>query len=220
MKWKKEFVEHLDSAESISMGLHTWKGSPFEEETPKHPIELVNAKYPDGWCVENCEEVIYDLNKYDIKTPYSGLCKYYGILLFNRSYADDNTWGDLITKSEYLQLTGREPLQRDWTGVIFKELHTDKLRQIGSKLDNGKYIITSRPSEYQFDIDRFFHSGIWIELKDEPINGKELIADPTYYTPNYLVDSFSTIHVQRPNTLEDRITKIEEQLKLILNGNK
>lgn len=85
MKWKDDFIEHLDNAESISMGLHSWQGSPFEEE---------------------------------------------------------------------------------------------------------------------------------------PINAKELIADPTYYTPNYLVDAVSTIHVQRPNTLEDRITKIEEQLKLILNANK
>ena len=32
MKWKKEFVDHLKSAISISTGLHTWQGSPFKVE--------------------------------------------------------------------------------------------------------------------------------------------------------------------------------------------
>jgi hypothetical protein len=225
MKWKKEFVEFVKK-HNADLALATWQGSPFEDEKPKHPIELVNAKYADGWHCERFDEVVNDIiaslprNHKDLY-EYSEY-KYYGKNRMGLNATVDNSiWGLLpfITKTEYLQITGREPLQRDWTGVIFKELHTNKIRQIECKLDNSKYIITSRPSEYQNDIDKYFDKGLWIEIKAEHITAKELIADPTYYTPNYLVDAISTIHVERPNTLEDRVKAIEEQLKQMTNGN-
>jgi hypothetical protein len=118
MKWKDDFIEHLNSAESISMGLHTWQGSPFEKQS----------------------------------------------------------------------------LQRDWDEVRFKVngneyylLKEGELYTFGSKV---AYFTSNQ-------VEGLFRDNIWIELKDEP----------------------TTIHVERPKTLEDRITKIEEQLKLIFNGN-
>ena len=51
MEWKKEFITHLEfnTGQSVSNILNHWQGSPFEEEIP--PIENVNKKYPNGWCV-------------------------------------------------------------------------------------------------------------------------------------------------------------------------
>jgi len=48
MKWKKEFVEHLNSSISISMGLHTWQGSPFEEEPTTIHVQLPNVEHYGG----------------------------------------------------------------------------------------------------------------------------------------------------------------------------
>jgi len=119
MKWKKEFFEHLDSAISISMGLRTWQGSPFEEKKPKHPIELVNDKYPDGWHCEVFDEVINDIkphfNNIDFDYSKYRYCCYLGEHSYR--YSNHHPLNKRISKSEYLQLTGREPLQRDCTEI-------------------------------------------------------------------------------------------------------
>jgi len=120
MKWKKEFVEHLSDELQIAQikireSLSSWQGSPFKDEKPKHPIELVNEKYPDGWCIATCDEVIKDINKcYD--KCYDGSAIYYGVIS-GKCYSSFFCSKTLIPKQEYLQLTGREPLQRDWTEI-------------------------------------------------------------------------------------------------------
>jgi len=125
MKWKKEFVEHLDSAISISMGLRTWQGSPFEEKKPKHPIELVNDKYPDGWHCEVFDEVINDIkphfNNIDFDYSKYRYCCYLGEHSYR--YSNHHPLNKRISKSEYLQLTGREPLQRDWLEIKHEPTH-------------------------------------------------------------------------------------------------
>ena len=66
----------------------------------------MNEKYPDGWCVEECNKVIYDLNSY-YDSIFKGGSYFYGVKGIN-SYNDNIVFGTKITKSEYLQLTGRE----------------------------------------------------------------------------------------------------------------
>jgi hypothetical protein len=75
MKWKKEFKQHLQDNMNvgfiaINSALSSWQGSPFEDREPaigkaevshKNPIELVNAKYPDGWYCKRFDEVVNDV---------------------------------------------------------------------------------------------------------------------------------------------------------------
>jgi hypothetical protein len=89
----------------------------FEEKHPqpdKHPIERVNAKYPNGWYCEAFKEVREDMAEVTGKPLFTGKWHYYGwrpkgldndgylAALYNLSKYCNNT---LITKSEYLAIT-------------------------------------------------------------------------------------------------------------------
>jgi len=131
--------------------------------------------------------------------------------------------GKRITKSEYLKLTGREPLQRNWKGVRFRMVESFITKYcVITKKDSSNYYIEGKSGGSDFrqqrnidEVNKNFENGTWIELKEEPTNAKELIADPTYYTPNYLVDAISNIHVERPNTLEDRVKELEKEVEML-----
>ena len=114
MKWKKEFITHLEfnTGQLVSNILNKWQGSPFEDEEPKviHPIENVNRIYSKGWCTEGFDEVVTDLNDYFVlnlvvSTGYFGTAFVYG------KHYSPIPFGTLITREEYLELTGRKKVE-------------------------------------------------------------------------------------------------------------
>lgn len=192
MKWKKDFVDYLSQEtnyrrDSILDVLNSWEGNiPFEDEEPEivYPLENVNRKYPDGWCVAKCDAIIEDFNKF-FNFDFN-VSNYYGI---NKTITltSKTSFGTLITRDEYLELTGRNKVERDWTGVRFIGEDGDKytFEKIGNDYTWGNKI-------HNFDaefITNQFIDGTWTEIKDEP----------------------TTIHVQHPNTLEKRIVALEKQ---------
>ena len=93
-----------------------------------------------------------------------------------------------------------QPQQRDYTGVRFE--HKDGIPFDGgiiAKLENGIYTINYPDSSTgsckveDFNVNRLFEKGIWIELPPET----------------------SSIHVEKPNTLEDRVKALELNKEMI-----
>jgi len=190
----------------------------FEEhenkEAPptKHPIELVNERYPNGWYCEAFEEVWQDVRKkLDKYCHWSNIMPKY--LAYDKSNINNgfNGWAlpfeDLqeVTKSEYLSITRptEQWEQRDYTGVRFE--HKDGMPFDGGiivKLENGIYTInypysrTGSCKVEDFNVNRFFEKGIWIELPPET----------------------SSIHVEKPNPLEDRVKALEDRLERLEQG--
>lgn len=172
----------------------------------KHPIELVNEKYPNGWCTDKCKEVSEDLNSF-FDANYSDLDMFYGVK--NKDdWSNDNIWETYITHSEYMAITrGSETPQptkrnldidepkkeRDWTGVKFHHNNSGILTFERHKLSKEDYWCEGNKSQYtQQYIDKQFSNGSWIELTEEKI-----------------------VHTQLPNTLEQRVKRIEERLNII-----
>ena len=199
------------SEDRIKQLLDDFKGDENKETPPvKHPIELVNEKYPNGWYCEVFEEVKEDIStarpeldwcRHEVEDflgwnfiqekwnrGYNGCSKIYKTLDANATK---------ITKSEYLSITRPQLQQRDYTGVIFR--HKDGLSFgkitskdtfcyyadfIGKDADNrGNWIIK--------DVEKWFKDGTWIEVKEET----------------------SSIHVEKPNTLEDRVKALEDRIE-------
>lgn len=126
MKASKELIQHISttfwdkSNKEIAQCLEDFKGNPLrEEETPpevKHPIERVNAKYPNGWYCEAFEEVREDSEKGNQEISQS-VWEYYGwfsyedlgfvFIGFNDVDDDDLDLSNvtLIPKSEYIAIT-------------------------------------------------------------------------------------------------------------------
>ena len=118
MKASKELVQHISttfwdkSNKEIAQCLEDFKGNPLrEEETPlevKHPIERVNAKYPNGWYCKAFEVLVNDISECDGKN-YAGLMFYYGFYdghfdMWDLPSEFPST-ATLITKEEYLAIT-------------------------------------------------------------------------------------------------------------------
>ena len=124
MKASKELVQHISttfwdkSNKEIAQCLEDFKGNPLrEEETPlevKHPIERVNAKYPNGWYCEAFDEVREDMAEVTGKALFtvkwywcgwnpkeSNNLGYLATLYNSYKYCYDT----VITKSEYLSIT-------------------------------------------------------------------------------------------------------------------
>ena len=136
MKASKELVQHISttfwdkSNKEIAQCLEDFKGNPLrDEETPlevKHPIERVNAKYPNGWYCEAFEEVREDSEKENQLISQSewkcyGWFSYkdYGFIFIGFNDVDlDLSNVTLIPKSEYLAITRGvdETPQSDYTG--------------------------------------------------------------------------------------------------------
>jgi hypothetical protein len=96
-----------------------------------------------------------------------------------------------------IKLVNEEPKQRDYTGVRFYRENGEEDFIIG-KDSRGWFTNEFKEEKYfrytDIDVLKHFSNGTWIKLPQE----KE--------TPN--------IHVEKPNTLEERIKRIEEHLKL------
>ena len=128
--------------------INEFKGDENKETPPtKHPIELVNEKYPNGWYCEVFEEVKEDISTarpeinwvrpevedflgWDFiqekwNRGYNGCSKLYKTLDANATK---------ITKSEYLSITRPQLQQRDYTGVRFKDKEKDVEEMENEKL--------------------------------------------------------------------------------------
>lgn len=121
MKASKELINHLSSSlwnvpqSQIESVLNGFEGNPIGE-THKHPIELVNERYPNGWYCEAFEEVFNDLMdatgcKFNI-SDY----KYWGFNnkeIIHGNIVAGGTIIQKITKSEYLSITRPKEVQ-EW----------------------------------------------------------------------------------------------------------
>jgi len=117
MKASKELVKHLSAClwyaneESISQILESFGGNPLDENpSTKHPIELVNECYPNGWCVEKCDEVIKDINSFYGAT-FLGECNFYG-QIYRSYFASNSSWEIIITRSEYMAITRPQEVEK------------------------------------------------------------------------------------------------------------
>ena len=79
--------------------------------------------------------------------------------------------------------------ERDWSGVRFKILGSRTFELTNKGV--GKYGIVGEPFTVwtQSECDSYFSSGTWVEVKEET--------------------ETSSIHVEKPNTLEDRVKALE-----------
>jgi len=169
MNASKELVTHISarfwemSNKKVAQCLADFEGNPVEETPPvKHPIELVNEKYPNGWCVEKCEEVIEDINSF-YGASFTGECNFYG-LKYKSYFSSNSSWCTIITRSEYMSIT--RP-QRDYTGVRFK-IGKSRIYEFTNKV-GGKYGIVGESFTVwpQEQCDLYFSDGTWIEIPNE-----------------------------------------------------
>jgi len=119
MKASKELLNHLSAnvwgvtADGFRTILEAYKGDVEEkeqEQTTKHPIELVNERYPNGWCVEKCDEVIKDINSFYGAT-FLGECNFYG-QIYRSYFASNSSWEIIITRSEYMAITRPQEVEK------------------------------------------------------------------------------------------------------------
>jgi len=176
MKASKELVKHLSAClwyaneESISQILESFGGNPLDENpSTKHPIELVNECYPNGWCVEKCDEVIKDINSFYGAT-FLGECNFYG-QIYRSYFASNSSWEIIITRSEYMAIT--RPQQRDYTGVRYKTIYDNVNTFELWKKEGNCYrsrLITDNHLGRLLSVDEInneFKSGFWIEVSNE-----------------------------------------------------
>jgi len=208
--WYKEKLDRFDKSYN---GYITDKMDYFtfirEVVSNKHPIELVNEKYPNGWCTDSFKEVIKQLNDlYD--KEYNGHSFFYGVFK-NKCWSDNIRWGIYLTKEEYLSITRHneveptkknldiESKQRDWTGVRFKIVSIiDKTFEIikSEGIVFKYHIIDNNGIKYvkhqQETVNEFFSNGTWIEIPAE--------------------NEQPTIHAEKPNDLEARVKALEDRI--------
>lgn len=182
-KWSEDFIAFIGNEtgvlqQNLKKALDKWQGSAFEKE--KHLIELVNAKYPNGWYCVAFEEVLDDiknqLTKEDLKywrkiNEYVGYVKCKNFNGFDGWDSKDNSFiktNTKITKAEYLELTGRIPITEkiNYNDVDFKN-------EIGSTYrlflcEDGRYGVIGSPTCFytQNEVEEYLSKGYWTEITE------------------------------------------------------
>jgi len=142
----------------------------------KHPIELVNEKYPNGWYCEEFQEVKDDIRSRLGEDAYCFIdgIKYWGKdnSPSNCIYAADNSkFSDgytFITRSEYMAIT--RPQQRDYTGVKFRHKSSEEiniLNKYGNDYRVEGWYYYSNEAITSCQISVLFQDGTWIEIPNE-----------------------------------------------------
>ena len=177
--------------------INDFKGDENKETpTVKHPIELVNERYPNGWYCEAFEEVVEDVvvidnrNENTIKKWELIGWNFIDSIGYNACHKGNKRimpFATLIAKSEYLSITRptEQPQQRDYTGVRFKDNHGEEW--ILGRNSKGYYRWAGGFHYSQEEVEYLISKCEWIEIPNKP----------------------SSIHVEKPNTLEDRVKALE-----------
>ena len=159
--------------------LGKFKGEKVEPPLVKHPIELVNEKYPNGWYCKAFEELKKDMAEITGNSIFTDNWLFYGWRETNDNmgyiaskYDFSNYNSTLITKSEYLAITIGvvEPPQRDYTGVKFKHSDDNEVRIIEKATYSEKYPYSISNGSLQYkqeEVERLFANGAWIEIPQE-----------------------------------------------------
>jgi hypothetical protein len=162
-----------------------------EEEKPiiKHPIELVNEKYPNGWYCEAFDIAQRDLAELTQNEHYLNK----DALYIGKGVSGKYSWCEYkrfdyrglprLNKSDYLYITKRafiltrpqqEHQPRDYTGVSFKLKQDNECRLIvKNKYDNGYEIcfVADKVEDSTIysieEIELRIKNGTWVELSSE-----------------------------------------------------
>jgi len=148
----------------------------------KHPIELVNEKYPNGWYSEAFEELFEDIAiaRPELEWGCEGFLGWDFIKeKLNRGYNGcGNKYEKLdanatkITKEEYLSITrpNEQPQQRDYTGVKFRHKSSEEiniLNKYGNDYRVEGWYYYSNEAITSCQISVLFQDGTWIEIPNE-----------------------------------------------------
>jgi hypothetical protein len=138
----------------------------------KHPIELVNERYPNGWYCEAFEALVKDAKKADgcdedwdypcIGWNFTHYKGYNACLKGSQYIKDDAT---IITRSEYMAIT--RP-QRDYTGVRFTFKNASGSWELKKQGEGYSIVGVTLPSIISVEkVVSNFADGTWTEIPNE-----------------------------------------------------